>query len=127
MCLHHLASQCSTQVIVRAISDSTPFELDSHESVLFEARRKYKQLMHLKHADYLTTFAHNLIPFISVPCLGQNNDLSVWLSVLPTERDNFDLTPQEFRDAFAIRYCKPLLNVPAFCDGCGVPSTLDHF
>ena len=38
-----------------------------------------------------------------------------------------NLTPQELRDALAIRYRKPLLNVPAFCDGCGAPSTLDHF
>ena len=51
----------------------------------------------------------------------------MWLSVLPTERDNFDLKPQEFRDALAIRYYKLLLNVPAVCDGCGAPSTLDHF
>ena len=54
------------------------------------------------------------------------NDLSVWLSALPTEKNNFDLTPQEFMDALAIRYCKLLLNVSAFCDGCGAP-TLDHF
>jgi len=51
----------------------------------------------------------------------------VWLSTVPTERDNFDLTPQEFRDALAIHYRKPLLNVPVFCDGCGAPSTLDNF
>ena len=54
------------------------------------------------------------------------NDLLVWLSILPTERDNFDFTSQEFRYALAIRYRKPLLNVPAFCDGCGAPSTLEE-
>ena len=30
-------------------------------------------------------------------------------------------------DALVICYRKSLLNVPAFCDGCGAPSTLDHF
>ena len=49
--LNFSASQCSTQVIVRAISDSIPFELDSHELMLFEAWREYKKLMHLKHAE----------------------------------------------------------------------------
>lgn len=29
------------------------------------------------------------------------------------EKDNFDLTA--------------LLNIPLFCDGCGSPSTVDHF
>ena len=55
------------------------------------------------------------------------NDLSGWLSVMPMERDNFDLTAQEFRDALAIRYKKPLLSIPPFCDGCDSPSSLDHF
>jgi len=52
--------------------------------------------------------------------------LTIKLSVIPT-KTNFDLTPQKFRDALAICYHKPLLNATAFCDGCGAPSTLDHF
>ena len=58
---------------------------------------------------------------------SRGNDLSVWLSVMPIERDNFDLTAQEFCDALAIRYKKPLLSIPLHCDGCGTPSSLDHF
>ena len=54
------------------------------------------------------------------------SDLSDWLTVLPTSQDNFDLTAQEFRDALALRYRKPLLNVPSGCDGCGAPFSLDH-
>ena len=41
-------------------------------------------------------------------------------------QDHFDLTAQEFCDALALRYQKPLLNVPSNCDGCGSPFTLDH-
>ena len=41
-------------------------------------------------------------------------------------QDHFDLTAQEFRDALALRYQKPLLNVPSNCDGCGSPFSLDH-
>ena len=37
------------------------------------------------------------------------------------------MTAQEFRDALAVRYKKPLLNIPLSCDGCGSPSSLDHF
>ena len=43
------------------------------------------------------------------------------------EKDNFDLTAQEFDDALAIRDKKPLLNIPLHCEGCGFPSSLDHF
>ena len=46
------------------------------------------------------------------------NDLSGWLTVLPMSQDHFDLTAQEFRDALALHYRKPLLNVPSGCDGC---------
>ena len=41
-------------------------------------------------------------------------------------RDHFDLTAQEFRDALALHYQKPLLNVPSGCDGCGALFSLDH-
>ena len=51
------------------------------------------------------------------------NDLSGWLTVLPTSQDHFDLTAQEFCDALALHYQKPLLNVPY---GCGAPFSLDH-
>jgi len=90
--------------------------------MLVEAQKDYKRLLHLKHADYICS---QLDPIHQRALLrAKDNDLSVWLSVLPTERHKFDLTPQ---DALAILYRKPLLNVPTFCDGCGAPSTLDHF
>ena len=44
---------------------------------------------------------------------------SVWLSVIPLECHHFSLTCQEFRDALALQYRKPLLNMPAYCDGGG--------
>ena len=53
-------------------------------------------------------------------------NLSGWLSVIPLERDQFDLSPQEFRDALALRYQKPMLNLPGNCDGCGATFTVDH-
>ena len=36
------------------------------------------------------------------------------------------MSPQEFRDALALRYRKPLLDLPPFCDGCGAPFTVEH-
>ena len=54
------------------------------------------------------------------------NDLYGWLTVLPTSQDQFDLTAQEFCDALALHYRKPLLNVPSGCDGCGAPLSFDH-
>ena len=51
---------------------------------------------------------------------------SAWLSVLPLLSHHFDLTVQEFQDALALYYHKPLLNFPAFCDGCGSSFSVEH-
>ena len=51
---------------------------------------------------------------------------SSWLNVLPVARYHYDLSPVEFRDALALRYHRPLLKMPAFCDGCGAPTSLEH-
>ena len=47
------------------------------------------------------------------------DSLSSWLNVLPIEKDHFDLSANEFRDALSLRYAKPLLQLPSTCDGCG--------
>ena len=36
------------------------------------------------------------------------------------------VSAQGLRDALALRYCKPLLNLPGTCDGCGATFTVDH-
>ena len=36
------------------------------------------------------------------------------------------MSAQEFRDALAIQYIHPLLNIPEYCDGCGLPFNLPH-
>jgi len=58
--------------------------------------------------------------------MAKMNNLSGWLTVLPVSQDHYDLTAQEFCDALAMHYRKPLLNVPSSCDGCGAPFSLDH-
>lgn len=47
------------------------------------------------------------------------NASSNWLSIMPLVKDHFDLSPQEFRDALAIRYHKESLALPKSFDGCG--------
>ena len=38
----------------------------------------------------------------------------------------FDLPCQEFHDALALQYKKPLLNLSPYCDGCGGVFSVDH-
>ena len=51
---------------------------------------------------------------------------STWLTVLPTIDHHFDLSATEFRDALTVRYHRPLLKMPATCDGCGAAFSYEH-
>ena len=57
---------------------------------------------------------------------AKDSNISSWLSVLPSARNQFDLSAQEFRDGLALRYKKPLLCLPSVCDGCGAPFSIEH-
>ena len=57
---------------------------------------------------------------------ARNGKVSAWLTVLPLARSQFDLSAQEFWDALAIRYKKPLRNVPDLCDSCRSQFSLSH-
>ena len=39
---------------------------------------------------------------------------------------HFDLSATEFRDSLALRYHRPLLRLPALCDGCGSQFSTGH-
>uniref|UniRef100_A0A1X7ULL5 Uncharacterized protein n=2 Tax=Amphimedon queenslandica TaxID=400682 RepID=A0A1X7ULL5_AMPQE len=47
-------------------------------------------------------------------------------TVNPVAKHRIALSAQEFRDALAIRYRKPLLEIPPHCDGCNTPFDLSH-
>ena len=56
----------------------------------------------------------------------RNGKVSTWLTVLLLARSQFDLSAQEFWDAKAIRYKKPLRNVQDLCDRCSFQFSLSH-
>ena len=96
--------------------------------MVLSAQKAYYQFMKCSHNDLFSIvlsdfdFTHQ-----RVLQRAKDNDLGVWLSVIPVESKNFDLSAQEFYDALSIRYRKPLLNLPPTCDGCGATSSLYHF
>ena len=51
---------------------------------------------------------------------------SFWLSIVPLKSHHFDVASQEFQDALALRYRKPLLSLPSFCDECSAPFSVEH-
>ena len=47
-------------------------------------------------------------------------------TVLPLAKSHFNLSAQEFWDAMAIRYRKPLRGIPDWCNGCSSSFSLSH-
>ena len=124
----YAASRHATEVIVSAIISATPFEPSAHDDLVFVAQRHYRKQLDTNHEALFSEICLELDPLHRCAIeRARANDLSAWLSVMPIEKDNYDLTGQEFRDALAVQYRKPLLCVPPCYDGCGVPSSLDHF
>ena len=46
---------------------------------------------------------------------------SSWLTVLPLQADDYDMSATQFRDQLAIRYHREPTGLPSTCDGCGAP------
>ena len=116
----------STTFLCKSILGTASFELDGHVHCAQSAKALNAQVA----SGYFTTLFNNLIGQFN-PCqqhaiLQAKACNSSWLSVVPLAAHQFDLTCQEFRDALALQYRKPLLNLPPYCDGCGAPFSVDH-
>ena len=117
----------STLLLRNSILGSATFELDAHVETVQSAKpldRQHKSDNFTAVFDQLITMFESLQQLAILRC--KNSNLSSWLSVVPFEGHHFDLSPQEFRDALALRYKKPLLNLPPSCDGCGASFTVEH-
>ena len=97
------ASRSATRAIVDSIRFVQGFELDVHDDLIVSAHRSYQQVCNDLYNDLFSTISCKLDPtHLRAFHRSRTNDLSCWLSVMPIEKDNFDLTAQEFRDALAI-------------------------
>ena len=121
------SSMESTEVIVNAIKGKQEFEIDTHVSRLLEVKadvlKKKRNLLNEKLNSIMGKSSMTLQRAVSRANQGH---ISAWLTVLPLQKSHFDLSAREFRDALAMRYKKPLLNIPALCDGCGATFDLPH-
>uniref|UniRef100_A0A1X7T7L5 Uncharacterized protein n=1 Tax=Amphimedon queenslandica TaxID=400682 RepID=A0A1X7T7L5_AMPQE len=123
---HYTASRSATEILINAITGITSFSPYDHVCQVLAARQHHS--LSQREADN-TLFTNTLTQLdgnYQRTITRARDSLSSWLNVLPTVWDNFDLSPNEFRDALCLRYAKPLLNLPHSCDGCCSPFTTSH-
>lgn len=121
------SSRDSSDIIVKSLKGEIEYHNGEHRIQIVQAkeRTKIKQQQHHKEVLELINDKLDHKQKRSLEKV-QTQKISSWLNVLPIAKDNFDLSPTEFRDALSIRYQRPMLNIPTQCDGCGETFSLQH-
>ena len=119
-------SKAATQVLRTAIIESSSFLSSDHDCQVLQARSDYITVKTGIDKELFSNILERCDPVRRRSLLRLQQSLSCWLNVLPIQRDNFNLSAVEFRDSLCLRYMKPLLNLPATCDGCGALFTTSH-
>jgi hypothetical protein len=97
-----------------------------HILTVSEARHQFNQLKYTFDEQTWHSIFNQADPIHQRSLQRHKYSLSNWLNTLPIQKDNFDLSATEFRDALCLRYQKPLLNTHPYCDGCGKSFSTSH-
>jgi len=119
-------SQTATSVLSATITGGFDLDFSAHESSLtkgIQERRVIDEHMMKETQVLVDKFPENqkraLLRKINQKC-------SSWLSVIPSNDNNFDLSPDEFRDSIALRYGRTPVDLPKFCDADGENFDVNH-
>ena len=121
------SSRKCTAHIVNAIKCNSSFSVFNHIDHLSKLHRELNHDIEIQYQNLLNsvlqTFDNNKKRAIQ---RGIDGKTSAWLTVIPMAYHHFDLSATEFRDSLALRYHRPLLRLPALCDGCGSQFSTRH-
>jgi len=119
-------SKKATSCLSKAIQDGTVLDLNLHEETVRRTIKEKKELMSSLRDETLALV--DQFPEHRKRCVMRKLDhkCSGWLSVLPTEINQFQMSAPEFRDALALRYGRTPNNLPSRCDADGEVFDLNH-
>ena len=120
------SSRAATQILTDSIKNSISFSVTDHISLVARTQYQYSRTKRDSDSQLLSDILDQCDPIHQRSLLRHQDSLSDWLTVLPVQKDNLNLTAAEFWDALCLRYLKPLLDLPTDCDGCGAPFTTSH-
>ena len=120
------SSREATLTLTEAIKGLSQISLPDHIYSVSRSRLDSTSVRQDTYNDLYSRILDNSEPFQKR--LLERNSLSIssWLTAIPSQRDHYNLTSIEFRDALCLRYSKPLLQMPPTCDGCGSDFTVTH-
>ena len=114
------ASKDGTVKIVKAIKGDEEFAVHEHRERIAETHVKLRMERKEQDQRKLDVALESMDAKKRRTVMrAVDRKTSNWLTVMPVARHQFDLSAVEFRDALAMRYSRPLLRMPANCDGSG--------
>ena len=120
-------SKTSTKSLVKAMKFEEEFSMERHRSELKAARNKLAEDLKISNQAKLDEVLEVMeLKKRRAVMRAVEGKTSHWLTVMPIAKHHFDLSAVEFRDALSLRYCRPSLGLPANCDGCNAPFSLEH-
>ena len=84
---------------------------------------EYEKVLKIESSTILDSF-----PEPCKKCIQRKLEFhcSGWLSVIPVEGNHFDMSPNEFTDALALRYGRTPIDLPTHCDADGEVFSVNH-
>ena len=120
-------SKTGTKSLVKAMKFEEEFSMERHRSELKAARTKLAESQKASNRAKLDKVLQTIDSKKKRAVMrAVEGKTSHWLTVMPIAKHHFDLSAAEFRDALSLRYCRPSLGLPAICDGCSAPFSLEH-
>ena len=121
-----LASSEATSYLSEVICQGSTLDLHCHD-----AQRQFAIHKKMESEKLLKDETSALIDSFPEPrkrCLQRKIDFqcSGWLSVIPVAGNHFDMSPNEFRDAIALRYGRIPIDLPTHCDADGGVFSVNH-
>ena len=120
-------SKAATKILSESMVEGTDVNVDSYEQNLKQVTNEMKQIKAVEDSNNIAELIKKM-PESKQIKLNRilENKCSTWLSVYPTQENFFAMSPDEFRDALALRYLLTPKNLPNICDGCGEEFNLCH-
>ena len=124
--ISYMASRNATTYLVNSLKADSEFESEAHNNCVYTSKLAYFDESQVRAQQVYDRIISEANDFHRRTLQRARDSLSAWLLVPPIVKDNFDLSANEFRDGLALRYGKPLLQIPPVCDGCGSAFTVTH-
>ena len=120
-------SKEGTEILSDAIKSGNKIDIQNHVytmKAVIANKKKLKQEIEAKEVE-------NIMPLLPIERLFTfkriyEGECSGWLSIMPLEDNQFDLSPDAFRDAISLRYGHEPVKLQGFCDGCGFAFSKNH-